>query len=66
MSDIIKKVQTRAWVSETMGVGLITVDALIRRQEDPLPHIRVGRRVLIPVREFDDWLHRQVTKEVAP
>ncbi|MBQ6232123.1 MAG: helix-turn-helix domain-containing protein [Clostridia bacterium] len=65
MSETVKRVFSREETAETMGIGLITLDALIRRQDDPLPHIRVGRRVLIPIREFDDWLSRQAEKAVA-
>ncbi len=31
-----------------MGVGTHTVQAWLRRERDPLPHIRDGRRVLVP------------------
>ena len=48
---------------KALNVGMNSFDALIRRQNDPLPSIRVGRRVLIPVKEFEEWMERQTKKE---
>ena len=56
---------TRKECAEAMGIGIIALDALLRRQDDPLPGIHVGRRVLIPVKEFDEWVSRQAKKEAT-
>lgn len=51
---------TRKESAHALGVGLNHFDALLRRAVDPVPSIRVGRRVLIPVQEFKVWISRQV------
>ena len=56
---------TRKEGAESMGIGVIAFDSLLRRQDDPLPSIRVGRRVLIPVKEFEEWLSRQTAREAS-
>ena len=44
---------TRKEMQEITGLSLPTIDALARRAQNPLPHIRVGARVLFPA----DALH---------
>lgn len=57
-----KLTYTRKEGAKTFGVGLNQFDALLRRAVDPVPSIRVGKRVLIPVQEFKQWISRQVEK----
>lgn len=51
---------TRREASQRLHIGLNVLDAQIRREYDPLPTIRVGRRVLIPVDMLKEWVNRQV------
>ena len=46
--------------AKNLGIGLTNFDRLLRRAVDPIPSLRVGRRVLIPCEEFKAWLSRQV------
>lgn len=51
---------TRKESAKAMGIGLQHFDALLKRAVDPVPSLRVGKRVLIPCEEFKAWLSRQV------
>ena len=57
-------VMKRAEVKEVMGLSMANVDKLIARKNDPVPTIRVGRRILIPVDGFRAWLARQTETNV--
>lgn len=47
---------TRKEMQEITGLSLPTIDALARRAQNPLPHIRVGARVLFPADAVRRWL----------
>ena len=51
--------------AESMGVSPRTVDALIADLTSGFPVVRIGSRVVIPIRELADWLAIQA-KGVAP
>lgn len=55
-----KLTMTRKESAKAMGIGLQHLDALLKRAVDPVPSLRVGKRVLIPCEEFKAWLSRQV------
>lgn len=44
-------------VAEVLGVSTDTVYELIRGNK--IPHRRLGRRILIPVQAFTDWLNAE-------
>jgi excisionase family DNA binding protein len=54
MSDFM----TAAEAAERLGVSVARVYQLAR--ESRLPHIRRGRRLLIPKAAWQEWLTRQV------
>ena len=56
---------TRNEAKSVVGVGLNQLDALMRRADDPLPFLRVGKRVLIPVDQLKEWLARQVNRDAC-
>lgn len=60
-----KLTMTRKEGAKMFGVGLNQFDALMRRENDPLPFIRVGKRVLIPVDQFKEWIDRQVNRKAC-
>lgn len=37
-------------------MSLPTLDALLRREENPIPHFKIGKKILIPVEPFRQWL----------
>lgn len=56
---------TRKEAAVAIGVGTTSFDALIRRQNDPLPHVRVGHKIVVPVDALKAWIERQATKTTA-
>jgi len=43
-------------LSAYSGIGLRTLRDYLTRAEDPLPHYRVGGKVLVRRSEFDAWI----------
>ena len=44
------------------GVGIQTAQAWIRRRDNPLPHFRDGRRILIPHSTLVQWLEEETAR----
>ena len=55
-----KKILTRRETANYLGIGLTTLDKLISRKHNPLPHIRAGSRVLIPTDALDEWIKAEM------
>lgn len=51
-----KLVVMRKEGTSMLQVSLPTFDALLNREVHPIPHVRVNRKVLIPVAELEKWL----------
>ncbi len=47
---------TAAEVAKLLKLSGPSVNALVRRSENPLPHFRVGRRILFPTAAVEQWL----------
>ncbi len=43
-------------VRKRLKLSAPTISALVRRSENPLPHFRVGKRILFPVAAVEQWL----------
>jgi excisionase family DNA binding protein len=43
------------------GLSLRTVRRLLAEPVDPMPSIKVGQSVLIPIAKLDEWLERHAT-----
>ena len=48
-------------IKEILGAGNSTLQELLSREDDPIPHFRIGRRIVIPCDLFQQWLHSQVS-----
>lgn len=46
-------------LAEYSGLSSRTLWSHIYRARDPIPHHRVGRRVLVFLPEFDEWMLRR-------
>lgn len=57
-----KRIFTRQEAADYLGVSLNLFDKLISRRFHPVPHIRVGKRVLIPVNAFDEWIDAEADR----
>jgi len=42
-----------------LQLSMPTIYSLIHRQQDPLPTIQVGRKLIIPLAQLETWLDRQ-------
>ena len=47
-----------------MGVGTHTVQGWLRREQDPLPHIRDGRRILVPHFLLIRWVKEEAERNL--
>jgi excisionase family DNA binding protein len=47
---------SRKEISEKLGLSIPMVDAFLHRINYPMPHIRAGRKVLIPATAVEQWL----------
>ena len=52
-----------AEAGEMLGVGRSTVHKMVRAGK--LPHVRIGRRIIIPVKALKDWLEQQASESWA-
>ncbi|MBR1529930.1 MAG: helix-turn-helix domain-containing protein [Oscillospiraceae bacterium] len=46
--------------AKLIGIGRTKFYALLK--ENQIPHIRIGHRILIPVKELENWIHQQIIK----
>ena len=44
-----------------LHAGNSTLHELLNREENPIPHFRIGRRIVVPHDLFQDWLVKQTT-----
>jgi excisionase family DNA binding protein len=66
MVDIAQRLAlTPAEAAEAIDVSLPTVYQLIKREVDPLPSFRLGRKIVIPTSSLVEWLERQTAQESA-
>jgi excisionase family DNA binding protein len=60
MVDITQRLAlTPAEAAEAIDVSLPTLYQLIKRERDPLPSFRIGRKILIPVLSMQQWIEAQ-------
>ena len=50
-------------IQELLGAGSNTVVKFLNRENDPIPHFRIGNRLVIPCDLFHQWLNRQPDSE---
>lgn len=59
-----KLVLGRREAAAALMVSLPTLDGFLYRTEAPLPHLRAGRKVLIPVNGLQAWLRAESERRV--
>ena len=64
MANTQKLALTRKEAAQRLGVSLPSLDAFLRRSKSPLPHFRIGRKVVIPVASLDEWLNEEARRHV--
>lgn len=55
---------TRKEAAEVGCISLPTLDAFLNRENNPIPHLRIGRKVLIPVEGFRGWLMAESERQM--
>lgn len=51
--------------ADLMGVGVHTLQGWLRRTENPLPHIRDGRRLIIPHSALIRWMEEETDRNAV-
>lgn len=65
-STIPKMNYSRKEAAIALGISLVTLDALIHREADPLPTFKVGdRKYLIPVQALEAWVDRETQRNTG-
>ena len=59
MDNINPGTMTRKQIAQYLNLSIPMVARLERREENPLPCLRVGKKVLYPIRMVDEWLARE-------
>ncbi len=54
---------TRKEAAGACNISLPTLDAYLRRQDRPMPHIRVGRKIIIPADGLREWLAEEAARQ---
>jgi len=60
-----KVTYTRNEAAKALNVSLPTLDAWMRRADNPLPHFRAGRKVLIPTEGLMRWTEEEATRQTG-
>ena len=56
VATVERLVYTRKEAAAMIGVGTSTLDALLRREVNPVPSVRIGHKVMIPRDRLREWL----------
>ena len=61
MGDNKRLIYSPKDIKEILHAGNSTLHELLNREENPIPHFRIGRRIVVPCDLFQQWLIKQVT-----
>ena len=56
MSNKQRLIYSREDVKEILHAGNSYIHYLFTKAENPIPHFRIGRRIVVPCDLFDQWL----------
>lgn len=54
---------TRKQVAQFLNLSIPTIVKLERREENPLPGIRIGKKVIYPATLVNEWLDAEVRRQ---
>lgn len=60
-----KQACTRNEAARDLGISLNTLDSYLHRAKNPLPHIKIGRRYIIPVEGLRQWLLDEAARQAG-
>ena len=52
--------------ADSLGVSIHTAQTLMRRESEPLPHMRKGRRIIVPAFLLTQWMEDEVRRQSRP
>ena len=58
-----RKVYSPNEIREFLGVGNSAVWDLLYRSKHPIPHFRIGKKIVIPCDLFDQWMIQRALEE---
>ena len=61
MGDNKRLIYSLEDIKEILHAGNSTLHKLLNREDDPIPHFRLGRRIVVPSDLFQQWLVKQTT-----
>lgn len=56
-------VYTRHEAAELINLSIPTLEIYMKRVDNPIPHLRVGRRVLIPAEGLRRWVEEEAKRQ---
>ena len=60
---IKRMIYSKKEAQEILGVGNSTFQQLLSSESNPIPHFRIGRRIIIPCERFQQWLNSRSDHE---
>ena len=60
-----KSTLTRSEAADKLNVSLPILDAWLRREVEPLPCFRAGRKVLIPAEGLSRWIEEEAARSTG-
>ena len=54
---------TRQEAAQFLSVGVTTLDKAMKRKENPLPYMRMGKRILISKEELEKWILTEIDRQ---
>lgn len=60
-----KSTLTRIEAADNMNVSLPILDAWLRREANPLPCFRAGRKILIPTDGLSRWIEEETARNAG-
>ena len=61
--NIERMIYSKKEVQKILGAGNSTIQEFFNRERDPIPHFRIGRRIVIPCDLFHQWLNHQANHD---
>jgi len=65
-TDDLSLTLTRKEAAEYCNVSLPSLAAFLKRADNPIPHIKVGRKYVIPADGLREWLAQEAERNGNP